>query len=330
MRARGLAATAACAAIALGLACSGGDEEAPPPPAPTAEAGAPDAEIFPGFDAAGYSDVRQEDPPRLPCILQQIFLPQGLVGGTVLVGNQTWPRLTRDEKSIFFIADKTGIPRLYRGVRSSFAEDFNPTILGDLDATNNPPLQAAPSADGLTVVFARTSGPATGDSDLYLARRPDDDSEFGPPVTPDVNDPGKDESQPFLAMDGTELLYVSTRSGTPKIYSARAEGGSYRGRQPVLDPASPEDELAPVLSADKRVLFFGSSRAGGQGKIDIWYATRDDPQGKFGPPKNVVELNGPNDDLPGWYSPDGCRLYYHSTISVLPSNVALYRAERAH
>jgi hypothetical protein len=69
-------------------------------------------------------------------------------------------------------------------------------------------------------------------------------------------------------------------------------------------------DCAPVPSADGCELFFGSECLGGLGRQDIWMVWRPDPQGPWGTPRNLKELNSGSIERPTWISPDGLRLYY--------------------
>ena len=123
------------------------------------------------------------------------------------------------------------------------------------------------------------------------------DFTFGEPTMlgPNVNTSGS-EGTPNTTADGLELYfeYRGTGSyGNGDIYVSRRETiGDLWGQAVNLGPSvnSSAHEVAPSLSADGLVLYFTSSRSGGD---DIWLTTRetrDDPWStpvKLGPPVNV-------------------------------------------
>src|SRR5207249_823543 len=72
-------------------------------------------------------------------------------------------------------------------------------------------------------------------------------------------------------------------------------------------------DSAPVTSVDGLTLFFASDRAVGPGGgADVWVATRAALGAPFDTPRLAPELSSPAVDIPGWISPDGCRMYLSS------------------
>ncbi len=78
--------------------------------------------------------------------------------------------------------------------------------------------------------------------------------------------------------------------------------------------------MSPVLSADKRTIYFGSGR---ERTFDpsAWMAKRAVGTDDFGVPQKVPGLEALEDEssartgaaIPGWISPDECRLYLTTT-----------------
>jgi len=66
-------------------------------------------------------------------------------------------------------------------------------------------------------------------------------------------------------------------------------------------------------------IFWGSDRTdlGGNGRTDIYVATRPSVTAPFTGVKNVTELASAEDERPAWVSPDGCRLYFQKGNSLL-------------
>jgi Tol biopolymer transport system component len=170
------------------------------------------------------------------------------------------------------------------------------------------------SADGLVLVFGSTR--LAGDSDLFLTTRASTDAEFGAPVRiPELNSPVAftRDGQAFLTADGEEIWFHSDRAGGdggPDLYRATRSGTTFGTPVRVAELSSPSEEWLPVLSADRRTIYFSSDRLG---DYDIWVAHRDHPDEPFATPSRVTELASAGSDHPGSLSADGCRLYLNST-----------------
>jgi hypothetical protein len=130
---------------------------------------------------------------------------------------------------------------------------------------------------GLT---AEAPGATAGDADLY--RSESHGGAFGAAeLVPGANSAAED-GQPNVRRDGLELFFFSTRSGTlgmADIYSATRERTSNPWSTPVnLGPnvnSANGAETRPSLSWDGTVLYFGSTRPGGEGMADHYVTTRE-------------------------------------------------------
>lgn len=76
------------------------------------------------------------------------------------------------------------------------------------------------SPDGLLLVFASDRDETNGD--LYVATRPDATAPFGAPQPLSALNTDAEESDPWLAPDGSYLLFTSRRDGQRAIYRATA------------------------------------------------------------------------------------------------------------
>lgn len=118
-----------------------------------------------------------------------------------------------------------------------------------------------------------------GDSDIYMSSF--NDGAYGPAeLAAGVNSPFED-GHPNISHDGIEMfmysnrpgtlgmadIYVSTRSNASDPWSTPANLGSNVNS---ADGA----ETRPSLSWDKKTLYFGSSRAGGEGSSDHYVTHR--------------------------------------------------------
>jgi Tol biopolymer transport system component len=119
---------------------------------------------------------------------------------------------------------------------------------------------------------------------------------------------------PALSPDGDEVFFASARTGQQAIYrSTRTATGTFRAPTLVneifLDGGR---EIAPVLSADGKTLYFAADQPSGLGALDVWVATRSSRVDAFGAPHPVPEVSSTASDQPVWLSPDGCRLFVAS------------------
>ena len=97
-------------------------------------------------------------------------------------------------------------------------------------------------------------------------------------------------------------LYISQRSGD-KWSPARNMGPSINTRW---------WETNSSLSSDGKTLYFISNRSGGQGKSDIWMATKD-KNGNWGNVRNLGNIvNSEGNEMTPYIHPDGRSLYFAS------------------
>ena len=138
------------------------------------------------------------------------------------------------------------------------------------------------SIDGLTLVY-RSDGFGGGNG-IYVADRKSVGDPFNPPVrlSNNINGDGY-EMDPCLSADGLTIvfgcdfgggrvrgkqdLWFSTRAGLDSQF-----GPARKLQSPVN--TSDFDENGPSLSPDGKVLYFHSTRPGGQGNFDIWMSRR--------------------------------------------------------
>jgi hypothetical protein len=172
------------------------------------------------------------------------------------------------------------------------------------------------SPDGLELYFCR-SVPGAG-YDIFVARRPTVDSEWGEPVTlgPTVNSVTFDWSLSISA-DGLSLYYTyGGSSGYPwRLYvTKRATKDA-----PWGPPASVGGAMATVLAWGPSIapneleLYFCSPGLGGYGGDDIWVTTRPTVNDPWGPPANLgPAVNSPYGDFDPVISPDGLLLFFDS------------------
>lgn len=173
---------------------------------------------------------------------------------------------------------------------------------------------AALSADGLTVYYAKSLDGGAEDR-LFRATRTNLAGAFpagGFPVKGAAVAGSVSDNEPYV-VDG-RLLFTSRGAGDTDLYEGTLDTiGNLAEVHPIPGSGvnlSPGSERSPVMTADRKRLYFSSDRPFGKGTYDIYVAERASTAMDFGQPVNVEELNSPGGDAPGWISPDGCRIYF--------------------
>ncbi len=140
---------------------------------------------------------------------------------------------------------------------------------------NSPADEASPYLLEEELYFSSTRA---GNSDIYVSVF-DGDSFATPTLAPGLNT-AQNDSRPNLRRDGLEIffdsnrpdgiggldLWSSTRATTSDPWSAPQNLGA--------NVNSSANELRPTLSWDGTTLYFGSTRAGGEGSQDLYVTTR--------------------------------------------------------
>jgi Tol biopolymer transport system component len=304
-------ASACVVAVASGfMACgqaysASADDEAPPDamkadavvderPMDVVDAGTVDA----ADSALGCGDPARRFVDRAP--LTSLNTPRA----------ESLPRLSPDELTVYVASDRDAGFDIYVAARSAKNVPFQPLV--PLDGVNGPGLDANAtlSADALFVVFDRGTLAAR---QLLVARRSNAFAPFDMPVPLVGASSNGSEFHPFLRADLGELWFVSTRNGAgAHLYHGElVDGGLSNVTAAPAGINSTVEEAAPVLTADGLTLYFASTRAGpdAKGGFDIYTASRTSITAPFSAPSPVLELNTASHELPGWISPDGCRLY---------------------
>jgi Tol biopolymer transport system component len=189
---------------------------------------------------------------------------------------------------------------------------------------------AAESKDGRELFFSSGRPGTQGEGDIWVSVRASPDAPWEPPTNlgAAVNSEGF-EYGPSLSRDGHWLFWNSNRPGGAGGNDLYA---SYRphthenlgpfGWQPAVPLTSlntPSGEAMPRYFQDdetgRSFLFFNSPRLGSVGSNDIWMAEQQ-PDGSFGPPSNVTELNSTFADVSPTVSHDGLEIIFHSNRSA--------------
>lgn len=138
--------------------------------------------------------------------------------------------------------------------------------------------EASPSLTDTELYFSSARAGGSGGTDIYVSAF--DGSSFGAAVVAvGLNTPA-DDSRPNLRRDGLEIFFDSTRAGGiggVDIWTATRAGTSDPWSAPTnlgADVNSSANDLRASLSWDATTLYFGSTRAGGEGNQDLYLTTR--------------------------------------------------------
>jgi Tol biopolymer transport system component len=224
-------------------------------------------------------------------------------------------QLSPDELTVYFASSRSGDAggwNLWTATRPALGQPFaRVTALSQVNSSSD---DSDPSvtADGLTLYYTKAEGGNTAPWRIYRSTRSSIEGAFGPgALVPDVNVSGTVNGQSYVMPDGSALYYIaSAGGGGQEIWRAQAAaGGRFDPPVHLSELGSSADESSPVVTADELTIYFGSTRSGGAGGVDIWMASRNSTAEPFGTPRNVAELNSGANYVPSWISPDTCRLY---------------------
>jgi Tol biopolymer transport system component len=216
-----------------------------------------------------------------------------------------------DGLTIMFNSNRTGNQDIYLATRSNTSEGFgSPTPLPD--PVNSSSNEACPTiANGHRLYFSSDrEDPAY---DIYVTRLGQDGWSEPENLGPNINRPGwLDEAATFYEDGGDQIMLFSSRlpNGTAgKIYQS-VNGGpaSLVGG----GPNSSASDNRPSVTRDGLNIFFDSTRSGGLGGPDLYYATRSSTSQHFGQAIHLQQLSSPGFDARPYISKDGSFLTFSS------------------
>jgi WD40-like Beta Propeller Repeat len=202
-------------------------------------------------------------------------------------GVENIPALSRDEHWLFFNSDRagtSGILDIWVSYRKHVNDDFAwqpPVNLGA--GVNSPALEAGASYletiqhRAAVLFFGR--GQTLADFDIYMSELQPDGSLGSAVFIPELNSAQSDQ-RPSVRSDGLELFLSSDRAGTLGLsdlwLSTRRTVFDLWETPTNLGPMvnSSFADMQPYIAADRRTLFFTSSRPGGCGALDLYMTTR--------------------------------------------------------
>lgn len=199
------------------------------------------------------------------------------------------PWISPDALLLVFVSkrDTVGRNQLYTSGRRSRSEPFGAPSLWGVANSDKGEYGGLLSADGLTLLISSSrAGGGRGGMDFWYATRTDREANFGElkNLGPPVNT-AQDERSPWLSADGRVLLFhrstkVDGKDACTGVFMAVRPAPSEPFGEPVMlpPPISPDGDAYnehPSVTADGRLLFFGSNRTtGSHGNRDIWMVRR--------------------------------------------------------
>jgi hypothetical protein len=122
---------------------------------------------------------------------------------------------------------------------------------------------------GVTYLYFSSTG-TSGNHDIYRSRQSGDGSFATPQAITELNSAAVDQ-MPNVSVDGTEMVFASSRSGNMDIFTATFDGATGLWSTPVAVEAvnTTEPESRPSLSGDGKRLYFGRGAT-----ADIYVSTR--------------------------------------------------------
>ena len=187
------------------------------------------------------------------------------------------------------------------------------------------------TADNRFLLFTGRPASSSGE-DLYISRQNKDGSLGEPaPISQAINT-SYNEGAGTISGDGKTLVFASCdrpRSiGNCDLYISFRTGNNWSVPQNLgIAVNSPEWDSQPSLSADGRVLYFTSTRRGGQGQEDL-YISRLQPDGLWSTAQNLGKpVNTPGKDMAPFIHASNSTLYYVTDGLVGMGGLDVYRAE---
>jgi outer membrane protein OmpA-like peptidoglycan-associated protein len=188
---------------------------------------------------------------------------------------------------------------------------FNPQSLGDkINTPQYSEYLPTLTADGETLVYTARVG---NQEDFYVSRKINGEFQKGEPIT-DLNT-DENEGAQCISTDGHYLFYtVCNRKevmGTCDIFFSQRKGDKWSPAKSFPTINTNAWESQPSMSADGKIIYFSSDRAGGFGGRDIWYVAYDGT--KWSEPRNVGKpINTSLDEQTPFIHPDGITMYFTS------------------
>ena len=239
------------------------------------------------------------------------------------------PALSPDGLSLFFNSNRTGglgLGDIWVARRECadcpWGTPVNVTALNSSSLDGGPAL----SRDGHLLFFHSGRPGGQGDNDIYMSRRanPNDDFAWEPPTLlgDDVNT-ALLENKPFYLQSGEAgagNLYFNRGPASGVLndlyYAPVTRDGETRGPAVLIAELSDAatTEMASMVRADGRELFFVSDRVPSVGLLDMWVSTRRSVHEPWSAPENLgAPMNSAFSEQHPYLSRDGRTLVFTST-----------------
>ena len=200
---------------------------------------------------------------------------------------------------------------------------FNPVNIGPAINTSEDEYWPSITADGQTLMFTRQissdyfpAAMGSGQEDFYVSFMGDsawfDAINAGEPLNTRSN-----EGAQTLSSSGNFMYFTACERpgglGSCDIYFSAFSNGRWSLPYNIGSPVNSSAwESTPSISADGSMLFFSSSRQGGNGGKDLWYSILN-RKGNWSPPKNLgPSINTADDEMSPFIHFDGRTLYFAS------------------
>lgn len=276
---------------------------------------ATDAGARPVVDAA----ISRPDSGRDAAPAAAVACPPGQFGAAELVtisgvntGDIWSPSLSSDHRTLYFAGPGTTGEAIWKATRTDRGLNFsNATRLPSLQSANN---NGTPwiSADNLSLYFYADPASGNAERDLFVSTRADPSAPFGTGQALTVLNSTARDQLPWLSPDALTIAFYSRRGGIGGLWTATRNVASADFNAPVelTELNSTADDGRLFISTDGLVAYFSSSRSGGLGGDDIWYAQRSSPQGAFSNVQNLTSVNSPNNESDVTLSSDGLEMFF--------------------
>ena len=192
------------------------------------------------------------------------------------------------------------------------------------------------TVDEKTLIFtARRGLKPQDDENIYISKK-DESGNWSIPgsVSTNINTP-LNEGACTISADGRTLIFTACTGrkgyGSCDLYISYKIGDTWlrpENMGSVIDSSS--WDVQPSLSADGRGLYFISTRKGGVGGKDIWYAEKN-TKGIWQPPINMGDvINSVKDEISPFIHVNGESLFYSSTGHLGMGGYDIFKTEKTN
>lgn len=196
------------------------------------------------------------------------------------------------------------------------------------------------TADQKTLVFTARKSEKRGneDEDLYVSYQTETDKWTEPQsISKNINTE-MNEGTASISADGKVLVFTACNErGGRSIRELYGECDIFISYKTGEEWSKPENlgalvnsrnwDSQPTLSADGKVIYFVSNRAGGRGGRDIWM-TKKGEDGKWTAAENLETINTKKDEVSPFIHPDGKTLFFSSAGYLGLGGYDLYKTEK--